>query len=315
MFQVVIEPFGEINKIKLVNTLNQEFAEIIADQGAALNNLAFLKDNELIEVIEGNESYDYMLKEGKPRFFGQILFPFPNRINNGMYVYKGKLYQLEINEAPRNHALHGLLHDKSFQLVRKEETDDFVQIEIEHELDASNAGYPFKAKITVIYTLEKGGLTIETNIKNIDNQVIPFGLGWHPFFKIGDSVNDLEIQIPAHKVFELDERLIPTEKLVTSYDFIKKEKVDGIWIDRGCFLTKDEEVSSIWITKENVSVEIWMKRGKDGLNFLQTYIPPTRSSIALEPQTCATNVFNNKIGLLELAPNEEKSFVWGIKMK
>ena len=43
-------------------------------------------------------------------------------------------------------------------------------------------------------------------------------------------------------------------------------------------------------------------------SFLQTYTPTERKSIAIELMTCAGNCFNNKHGLLELAPN--MSYYW-----
>lgn len=47
-------------------------------------------------------------------------------------------------------------------------------------------------------------------------------------------------------------------------------------------------------------------------NFLQLYIPPDRTSIAIEPMTCTPDVFNYKKGLLELASGER--YDWRIQL-
>ena len=38
---------------------------------------------------------------------GQILIPFPNRIEGGEYTFEGKTYSLPIDEHDRNTAIHG----------------------------------------------------------------------------------------------------------------------------------------------------------------------------------------------------------------
>ena len=39
---------------------------------------------------------------------------------------------------------------------------------------------------------------------------------------------------------------------------------------------------------------------QSGFNYLQLYIPPDRSSIAIEPMTCSVDAFNNGDGLIIL---------------
>ena len=38
---------------------------------------------------------------------GQLLIPFPNRIENGEYTFEGKTYTLPIDEHERRNAIHG----------------------------------------------------------------------------------------------------------------------------------------------------------------------------------------------------------------
>ena len=46
---------------------------------------------------------------------GKVLIPWPNRISNGCYQYKGRDYQLPINEHSSQAAIHGLLASRARQ--------------------------------------------------------------------------------------------------------------------------------------------------------------------------------------------------------
>ena len=49
-----------------------------------------------------------------------------------------------------------------------------------------------------------------------------------------------------------------------------------------------------------------------GVSLWFFYIPPDRSSIALEPMTCKANAFNNGDGLITLAPGESFEGSFGV---
>src|SRR5258708_6383635 len=43
-----------------------------------------------------------------PHSAGQLLSPWPNRIDGGKYEFGSRTYQLELSEAARGNAIHGL---------------------------------------------------------------------------------------------------------------------------------------------------------------------------------------------------------------
>ncbi len=50
----------------------------------------------------------YQPDELPPAGAGQLLAPWPNRIDGGRYEFAGASYQLELSEAVRGNAIHGL---------------------------------------------------------------------------------------------------------------------------------------------------------------------------------------------------------------
>ena len=48
---------------------------------------------------------------------GQILIPFPNRIEGGEYTFEGKTYSLPIDEHDRNTAIHGYGYRSFWKLI------------------------------------------------------------------------------------------------------------------------------------------------------------------------------------------------------
>src|SRR5688572_17138010 len=44
-----------------------------------------------------------------------ILFPFPNRVKGGTYVFEGKRHQLDVNETARGNHIHGLVSNRAWK--------------------------------------------------------------------------------------------------------------------------------------------------------------------------------------------------------
>ncbi|MEJ7677226.1 MAG: hypothetical protein WKG06_05005 [Segetibacter sp.] len=56
-------------------------------------------------------------------------------------------------------------------------------------------------------------MTIITTVTNIDKQLIPVVDGWHPYFTLGNTINDYQLEFQSKEMLEFDENLIPTGKL------------------------------------------------------------------------------------------------------
>ena len=101
---------------------------------------------------------------------GQVLIPWPNRITDGRYEWDGETYQLPLNEPP--YAIHGLVRDAEWEVAGP---GAFAYV-----LEPS-AGYPFRLKLRVEYSLDANGLTVRDVVENVGDRAAPFAAGHHPY--------------------------------------------------------------------------------------------------------------------------------------
>lgn len=224
-----------------------------------------------------------------------ILAPFPNRLRDGKYSFEGVEYQFPVNEPARNNALHGFVMDKPFEIVE----ESAFSVALEYRYDGGFAYFPFPFLLRVTYSLSAAdGFTAFFEMKNTGSDPMPAGLGWHPYFRLGDSADALFLQLPAAEQVLVDERMIPTGEKLRFDDFEVMKKIGATAFDTGFRLP---EPCVARLREGTRGLEYW----QDGaFPFLQVFIPPARRSIALEPMTCNIDALNNGEGLRVLAPGE-----------
>ena len=94
------------NYIQIKNNNDDLVAFIDLINGGSLQHLQL----NGITVIERKQEFSY-----SDSFASAILFPFVNRLKNGIYSFKNKSNQFPINEIGGN-AHHGVLYNKFFSL-------------------------------------------------------------------------------------------------------------------------------------------------------------------------------------------------------
>ncbi len=282
-----------LNYVELYN--NSSFAKIILNQGASLQELTI----KTIPVIKDIAPISY-----RESFASSILFPFANRIKDGKYAFNAIEYQAEINQVEENNALHGFVHDKEFELVKKYTTDNKASVVLEYNEAKLNKGFPFTYKIQLEYILTSDSLELKVKIENTSKSRFPFTLGWHPYFYSEDLNNSfLKFESSKHVVF--DEKMIPinTKELANFQNFeLKNKKLDD------CFYLDSNLVEFI-----TPAYHLELSSSEKDI-FLQIYTPPKKNTIAIEPTTGISNSFNSKIGLKTLLPKEEYQISWKLKI-
>src|SRR5262245_55003040 len=93
---------------------------------------------------------------------GQVLIPWPNRLQDGSYEFDGRRHQLALNEPERRNAIHGLVRDEEWEVVAQEPNRAVVR----HLLEP-RPGYPFALDLSVEYGLDPDGLTVTTTATNV----------------------------------------------------------------------------------------------------------------------------------------------------
>ena len=315
MFNIQEEAFGSLTQLELSNVLTGEYVTIIHDYGTLVNDLVLKSNGKNYSILRGtNTDHDIV---GKKWFKGAKLSPFPNRIRDGAYSFNRKKYQLPITEEARHNALHGFIYNKPFELIAHEEGTEHASVEFEYNYGGKIEGYPFPYRISMVYTLSVDGFECETCIKNTGKDAMPVGDGWHPYFKTGTMVDQLQLLLPKCKRLLLDKRMIANGKRTAFNDFDVMSKIGPQEFDTPFELENTGNILSteLFDAQRNLKITLWQETGTNKYNYLQIYIPPDRQSIAIEPMTCEPDAFNNGGGLITLKPNEVIKASYGVSVK
>ncbi len=148
---------------------------VVTEVGAGLRSYA----------VDGRDVIDgYREDEVCPIGRGQVLLPWPNRIEDGQYEFGGTLHQTPLTEPTLHNALHGLTRWLKWTAV--DQAEDRVLMSL--VLDPQD-GYPFTLRFDVDYRLSAGGLALRTTAKNVGRQAAPFGAGHHPYITVGTLID------------------------------------------------------------------------------------------------------------------------------
>ncbi|EEP6719518.1 aldose 1-epimerase family protein [Listeria monocytogenes] len=129
---------------------------------------------ELTRIFHKDTGLEY-LWNADSKFWGRhspVLFPTVGRLVEDTYLVDGKSYHL---------GQHGFARDRDFQVI--EQTEKSVRFELDADED-SLAVYPYKFKLSIIYTIEKNTVAVSYEVENTDNKRIYFSIGAHPAFNL-----------------------------------------------------------------------------------------------------------------------------------
>ena len=101
---------------------------------------------------------------------GQVLIPWPNRIEDGTYEFDGERHQLPLTEPEHRNAIHGLVRGPWTVAEQGPARAD------DHALEPQ-PGYPFSLALELEYSLSDDGLRVQTTATNVGGKAAPYGSG------------------------------------------------------------------------------------------------------------------------------------------
>jgi aldose 1-epimerase len=291
------------------STPNGEAIAVITEVAASLRVLS-------IGGIDLTESY---AENVVPPFGdGIVLVPWPNRVEDGLWIHEGAAQVLDITEPALHNALHGLLRDRPYAVVDR--TADAVTLAATVH---PTRGYPFLLDTTVRYELVNDGIRVTHGVVNVGEERAPYAVGTHPFLRLGDvPTYELTLAVAAGTRFETDARLNPIRETTvdgTDYDLRAGRLVAGLDLDDAFGgVTSVDGVSRHRLTApDGRFVELWQQSDFAYVQVFTTRIFPKDgglgTAIAVEPMTAPPNAFNSGQGLRWLEPGESWSGSWGIR--
>jgi aldose 1-epimerase len=223
-----------------------------------------------------------------------ILYPFPNRLRNCFYEFRGQKFWQQKNGIPI--FLHSLVFDESWQYKEPVIRQDSVELETWINVTPSHPifeGFPFVHTITILFRVTKTGFSIIYKIKNHDIKELPYGISFHTFFKklCGDTGSF--ICVPAKYMMELTDDLLPTGKLldVTMKDFDLRKPVPPAKLNLDNCFTGMDSSKRVFIDYPALGLRIFMDSTKE-FTHMQVFTPKGKPFFCVEKQTCSTDAIN-----------------------
>ena len=278
------------------------------------------------EAMRGDKKLDILYSDpalfqgGRPTRSGiPVLFPFPNRIRDGRFDWEGKTYQLPLNDPIQKNAAHGFACRVPWRVVDfgSDVGSAWVTGEFHCSVDApaSLAHWPADHVLRLTIRLGMGTLRLEAEVHNPDTKALPFGLGYHPYFLLGDGEESL-VEVPAREYWALDANL-PTGKRLpvdATRNLDTPRRVGDLHLDdvltelpaRAPRIDGLIERATIQATK-GVPMRMFCS---PAFREMVVFTPPHRQAFCVEPYTCTTDAINLPDGgLLVLAPGQSWSAV------
>lgn len=288
-----------------------DYKAVITELGATLRKFTY-KGEDLIVPLGADDIVSCC--------HGQILVPFPNRIEGGVYTFDGTTYTLPIDEHEMNNAIHGYGYRSNWKLESL--TEDSVTL---NWRVPNMAGYPFDLIVTATYTLAEDGLHITISAYNNGGKRAPWALAIHPWLAnglngYGDEIDGHNAQcslaLPGNTHVTVNENLIPTGTEPvdgTKYDLrggvkLTEQPFDDAWTDLDH--DSDGTVTAIFTRPDGLTVRIG---GDETITSFQvctgTGFPAWQhpAGVAVEPQTAYANAFNTGNELIVIEPGKTSS--------
>ncbi|MGI6778920.1 MAG: aldose 1-epimerase [Acetivibrionales bacterium] len=278
-----------------------------------------------ISPKEGSNHFSYKIGNNETIFYDPelpladyvqgtpVLFPFPNRIEDAMWTWKGKTYLHKKNGIPVQ--LHSMVYDeKSWQYDEPEfgingvSLKTFININEDHPI---YRGYPFKCMLSIVYRLTSEKFSIEYSVENKGREEMPFGFAIHPYFNKLSGEDGTLICVPANHWYEIRKdtdktflnkskgeyvqtaNILPTGRLIDVDDcgvsLKKPVPVGSLDLDHVYTnLNKDENT---YIDYTTLKMKINIITSSDFTHRV-VYTPQGQPFFCIEPQTCSTDAIN-----------------------
>jgi len=284
------------------------YEAIVTEQGATLR--ALVHDGRRLVIPHGPD-------EPPPGAGGQLLAPWPNRIDQGRYTFEGTTHRLPVDEPEFDTAIHGLVRFAPWVAAEREPHRVLLTYRL-----LGYTGYPFRLDLSVEYSLDAGsGLTVRQSVRNTGTNTAPYGHGGHPYLAVELPLDACDLTISGGRFLETDERNIPVgdprDVADTAYDFRESRRIGDTVINHAYTdLTRDAD-GRAWVRLQGGgrSVALWADEAHPWLEIYtrdDVWDDTRRTGLGAEPMTCPPNAFVSGTDLIALRPDEEFGGSWGV---
>jgi aldose 1-epimerase len=242
--------------------------------GGSIQELTFVRGDDRTAILRKCNSRE-------PSVLDMACFPlvpFVNRIRGGQFTFRGRTITLRPNMAGDISPLHGQGWLSPWTVVSHGNQD--AELRFVHE----PGEWPWRYEALQVFALDGSGLSLRLMCRNLSDEAMPCGLGFHPYFPCrAETKLDTQVEV----AWEIDENVLPTRKVPANgrYD-LRDREVCGQGLDHGfggwdgSARTSDPE----WPTSVVLS--------SPTARFFQLYSPKSGGIFVAEPVTHANAALN-----------------------
>ena len=274
---------------------------IVSADGAELHSLKMANGAELIWQADST-------------YWGRHaphLFPIVGRLPEDTLTHNGKKYHM---------TQHGFARDMPFEI---EQANDSECVFLLRDNEESLKKYPFHFEFRVKFVLQDNSLAISYHIKNTGNETLPCSVGAHPAFVWPLPENTSR---DNHNIEFTETETCDINRLDAG--LVKKETFPWPWATENNGFTLDDSLfePDAMIFTEHYSREVTYS-GQQGPSIsvkfndfphLGIWSVPGAGFVCIEPwqghssAVDETGDFSDKVGLVKIEPNEERSWTMNI---
>lgn len=175
-----------------------------------------------IDVFRFNPENDAETIRQSAEVWGLPTLYLPNRFADGILKTSDAVYQLPVNEAaPYHNHIHGFLQKRVHKVVSHHADENCAVVKTCYDYDEKDPFFqylPLKFRVELTFTLSEYGLEHKFSITNLSEKALPISVATHttiqaPFLD-GAKPEDMRLMVPIGKRCELNERCLPTERLL-----------------------------------------------------------------------------------------------------
>lgn len=205
-----------------------------------------------------------------------VLFPSPGKLLNDRWQRQGHAGAMK---------QHGFGRTLPWQVIS---TGPVVKLALKSDA-TTLAQYPWHFAAQIEFSLQGACLRILTRVRNTGTESMPFGLGFHPYFRVDDKAR-AKVETNATRAFDS----VAREEIVFNGFDLTAAEVDMRLTDHteqhSALELADGARIVVRASPEFQQWVVWTLAGKE--------------FVCLEPWTAPGNALNSGAGLIQLAPGE-----------
>ena len=208
---------------------------------------------------------------------------------------------------PVSTPIHGFTPRNPWRVLESRGEGEFASITgafANSDIPAGGGHWPGEFELQVTYTLSHDRLRVTANIFNGGSVPLPFGLGYHPYFRLPGwhqpTIDECRLTANVDRLWETAVDGLPTGKrleIPSNLDFHKPKPIGETTLDHAFSIapelkSNDAGLNELALLSHPEAAGRLRILGSASFRELVLFTPAHRHAIAIEPYTCSADAAN-----------------------